>query len=170
MKSALILGISGQDGSYLAELLLRKNYTVYGGTRDVSNLNSYNLKSLNIADSVEIFSIDLKDFRSVYQLIKQLKPDEVYNLSGQTSVGLSFEQPLETFNSISISNLNLLEAMRMLDYPIKLYNAGSSECFGNTSSPANELSNLMPRSPYATAKASSIWQVSNYREAYKQKK
>ena len=106
------------------------------------------------------------DFRSILQTIKQSKPDEIYNLSGQSSVGLSFDQPVETFDSITVGTLNLLEAIRFSDNSIKFYNASSSECYGNSSIPADEDTPFMPRSPYAAAKAAAHWIVSNYREAY----
>ncbi|MDB5209472.1 MAG: NAD-dependent epimerase/dehydratase, partial [Sediminibacterium sp.] len=107
------------------------------------------------------------DFRSTLQTIIRIRPDEIYNLSGQSSVGLSFDQPVETFESISIGTLNLLEAIRFGDSPVRLYNAGSSECFGELGDqPADEETPFKPRSPYAIAKATAHWQVANYREAY----
>ncbi len=109
----------------------------------------------------------LNDFRSVLQTLVTVEPDEVYNLAGQSSVGLSFQQPVETMESISISTLNLLEAIRFTGKPIRLYNAGSAECFGeNDENPSTETSVFRPRSPYAVAKAAAFWQVANYREAY----
>jgi GDPmannose 4,6-dehydratase len=109
----------------------------------------------------------LTDFRSVLQVLSKIQPDEVYNLAGQTSVGLSFEQPVETLESIATGTLNLLEVIRFLGKPVKLYNASSSECFGDLSkSGANENTPFHPRSPYAVAKATAFWQVANYREAY----
>ncbi len=167
MKKALIIGISGQDGSYLAEFLLKKGYSVVGASRDAFMCPFSNLKHLGIRESVEVESVSLNDFRSVFQTLKKNQPDEVYNLAGQSSVALSFEQPVETFESISVANLNLLEAIRFLEKPIRLYNAGSSECFGNTEeTPANEMFPFRPRSPYAVAKAAAFWEVANYREAY----
>lgn len=166
-KRALIIGISGQDGAYLAELLLAKNYEVYGSSRDAMASSFQNLASLGIRDRVHLLSISLNDFRSVLQALNQIKPDEIYNLGGQSSVGLSFEQPVETFESISVGVLNLLEAVRILGMSAKLYNAGSSECFGNTNGePATEQTLFAPRSPYAVAKAAAFWQLANYREAY----
>lgn len=166
-RKALIIGISGQDGSYLAELLLKKGYHVTGTSRDASVSSFSNLSKLGISEKVDLRSMSLNDFRSVLQVLKSVKPDEIYNLAGQSSVGLSFEQPVETFESISVAVLNLLEAMRFLDMPTRLYNAGSSECFGNTKGePANEKTLFQPRSPYAVAKAAAYWQVDNYREAY----
>jgi GDPmannose 4,6-dehydratase len=166
-RTALILGISGQDGSYLARLLLQKGYRVVGSSRDAQMSQFLNLIRLNIRDQVEVESASLNDFRSVLQILKKVRPDEVYNLAGQSSVGLSFDQPVESFESISIGTLNLLEAIRFLEAPIKIYNAGSSECFGNTDGhPADEQTPFRPRSPYAVAKAAAFWQMANYREAY----
>ena len=166
-KKALILGVSGQDGSYLAQLLLNKSYTVIGTSRDAMLSPFYNLKRLGIFDNILTESVSLNDFRSVLQVLKKYEPDEVYNLSGQSSVGLSFEQPVETYESISIAVLNLLEAIRFLDLSTRIYNASSSECFGNTNGqPAKEDTPFHPRSPYAVAKSAAFWQVSNYREAY----
>jgi len=166
-KKALIIGISGQDGAYLAKLLLGKGYEVYGTSRDAQTSLFSNLSCLGIKDQINFESVSPNDFRSVLQVLMKVKPDEVYNLAGQTSVGLSFQQPVETIESISKGTLNLLEAMRLVDRQIKLYNAGSSESFGDTGGlPANENTPFRPRSPYAVAKASAHWQVANYREAY----
>jgi GDPmannose 4,6-dehydratase len=166
-KSALICGISGQDGSYLSQLLLIKGYTVWGTSRDAQGSALGNLKKLGVFGQVKLISMVPEDFRSVYMAIKASNPDEVYYLAGQSSVGLSFEQPAETIQSVVIGTLNILEAIRMADKDIRLYNAGSSECFGDThGQPANELTPFHPRSPYAVAKASAYWLVNNYREAY----
>lgn len=166
-KRALILGISGQDGAYLAGFLLNKGYRVSGSSRDAQMSSFSNLLRLGLRDSVELLSVSLNDFRSVLQGLKETRPDEVYNLAGQSSVGLSFEQPVESFESISIGTLNLLEAIRFLETPTRVYNAGSSECFGNTQGrPADESTPFRPRSPYAVSKAAAFWQMANYREAY----
>ena len=167
MKTALICGISGQDGSYLAKLLLEKHYRVVGTSRDAQTATFKNLCTLGIRDEVETHSMTLTDFRSVLQTLQQYEPDEIYSLAGQTSVGLSFDQPVETFESITVGTINLLEALRFTQMPARLYNAGSGECFGNTDGqPANEQTAFRPRSPYATAKAGACWAVANYREAY----
>ncbi|MBF2048269.1 MAG: GDP-mannose 4,6-dehydratase [Leptolyngbya sp. IPPAS B-1204] len=167
MKTALICGISGQDGAYLAQLLLSKGYTVCGTSRDAQMSTFRNLVRLGIRDRVKTCSMALNDFRSVLQVISKIQPDEIYNLAGQTSVGLSFELPVETMESITLGTLNLLEAIRFIGAPIKLYNAGSSECFGDTgTTAASETTPFRPRSPYAVAKAAAFWQVANYREAY----
>ena len=167
VKTALIFGISGQDGTYLARFLLGKGYEVVGTSRDAQISSFSNLIRLGLRDRVEVESVALNDFRSVLQVLKRIQPDEIYNLAGQTSVGLSFGQPVESFESISIGTLNLLEAIRFLEKPVKIYNAGSSECFGNTQGhPADETTPFYPRSPYAVAKAAAYWQVANYRDAY----
>ncbi|MEQ8380832.1 MAG: GDP-mannose 4,6-dehydratase [Coleofasciculus sp. A1-SPW-01] len=167
MKKALICGISGQDGAYLAKLLLNEGYSVCGTSRDAQMSSFQNLVRLGIRDQVKLESAALTDFRSVLQVLKKNQPDEVYNLAGQSSVGLSFEQPVETLESISIGTLNLLEAIRFTGEPIKFYNAGSSECFGDIGTEAaDETTPFRPRSPYAVAKSAAFWQVANYREAY----
>ncbi|MBX7205280.1 MAG: GDP-mannose 4,6-dehydratase [Bacteroidia bacterium] len=166
MKRALICGISGQDGSYLADFLLSKGYEVYGTSRD-AQINPFSgLQRLGIKEKVSLLSMTQTDFRSVLQTIKNTNPAEVYNLAGQTSVGLSFEQPVETFETVTVGTINLLEAIRFLNPAIKFYNASSSECFGNTDEPATEDTPFRPRSPYAAAKAAAHWIVANYREAY----
>lgn len=167
MKTALICGVTGQDGAYLAKLLLEKGYDVYGGSRDAQMSSCRNLIRLSIESGVKLVSVSINDFRSVLQTILKIKPDEIYNLAGQSSVGLSFEQPVETLESISVGTLNLLEAIRFSNLPVRFYNAGSSECFGDTGTEAaNELTPFRPRSPYGVAKAAAFWQVANYREAY----
>ena len=166
-RTALICGISGQDGGYLAKLLLDKGYRVVGTSRDAQMSGFGNLQRLQIRDRVEVASMAMNDFRSVLNVLAKYQPDEIYNLAGQSSVGLSFEQPVETLESISVGTLNLLEGMRFLNHEIRLYNAGSSESFGDTGgNPANESTPFRPRSPYAVAKATAFWEVANYREAY----
>ncbi|MGL5192584.1 MAG: GDP-mannose 4,6-dehydratase [Chroococcales cyanobacterium] len=167
MKKALICGISGQDGAYLAQLLLSKGYRVCGTSRDAQMSSFRNLTRLGIREQVKLESMSLTDFRSVLQILTKIEPDEVYNLAGQSSVGLSFEQPVETLESIATGTLNLLEAIRFTGKTIKFYNAGSSECFGDTGDrAADETTPFRPRSPYAVAKATAFWEVANYREAY----
>jgi GDPmannose 4,6-dehydratase len=165
-RRALIFGISGQDGALLARLLLAKGYEVFGASRDAGTQSFARLQRLGVRDRVETVSVSLQDFRSVLQAIARIRPDEIYNLAGQSSVGLSFDQPVETFDSIGVATLNLLEAIRFHDAAIRLYNACSSECFGNTPLPADENTPMRPRSPYAVAKAAAFWQVANYREGY----
>jgi len=164
---ALICGIGGQDGAYLARLLLEKGYEVWGTSRDAQMTEFRNLKVLQLAHSVNFCSMAPTDFRSVLTVLTKSMPDEVYFLSGQSSVGLSFEQPAETLESITVGTLNMLEAIRFLGGKIRLYHASSSECFGDVGqNPANETTPFHPRSPYAVAKASAHWLVANYREAY----
>ena len=165
-KKALICGVSGQDGAYLAQLLLGKGYQVFGASRDAQVASFGNLTRLGIRDRVALDSVSLIDFRSVLQALMKIQPDEVYNLAGQSSVGLSFQQPVETLESIAQGPLNLLVAIRVTGRTIRLYNAGSSECFGDTDLPADESTPFRPRSPYAVAKAAAFWEVANYREAY----
>ena len=166
-RRALICGVGGQDGAYLAQLLLSKGYEVVGTSRDANMINRDGLRSLGIEDKVRVVSMAGNDFRSVLQTLTRTAADEVYNLAGQTSVGLSFEQPVEAIESISIGTLNLLEAMRFTGRPIRFYNAGSSECFGDTGTQrASENTPFRPRSPYAVAKVCAHNLVANYRESY----
>lgn len=166
-KTALICGVSGQDGAYLAQLLLSKGYLVCGTSRDAQMSSFKNLVRLGIRDQVKLESMSLNDFRSVLQILTKIQPEEVYNLAGQSSVGLSFHQPVETLESVTVGTLNLLEAIRFTGRPIKLYNAGSSECFGDIGTKAaDETTPFRPRSPYAVAKAAAFWEVANYRDAY----
>ena len=163
----MVTGISGQDGSYLAKLLLQNGYEVYGTSRDAQISPFHNLDRVGIRKDVQLASVALNDFRSVLQVLFKVQPDEIYNLAGQSSVSLSFEQPVETQESIYLGTLNLLEAIRFTGKAIKLYNASSSECFGDLGGqPATEETAFRPRSPYAVAKSAAFWQVSNYREAY----
>lgn len=164
---ALIFGVAGQDGSYLAELLLNKGYEIVGTSRDAMVASFSNLDRLGIRGRVQTTSMAINDFRSVLNVIQKYRPDEIYNLAGQTSVGLSFDQPVEAMESIAEGTLNMLEVIRFVDRPIRFYNAGSSECFGDTGEEAaNELTSFQPRSPYAVAKSSAHWLVRNYRESY----
>lgn len=164
---ALICGVGGQDGAYLSQFLLTKGYEVWGSSRDAQIATFHNLKVLGIAERVRYCSMAPTDFRSVLNALVQATPDEVYFLAGQSSVGLSFEQPVETLESISIGILNVLEAIRFLGGRIKLYHASSSECFGDVGQQAaSETTPFHPCSPYAVAKASAHWMVNNYREAY----
>lgn len=166
-RRALICGIGGQDGAYLAEFLLSKGYEVVGTSRDANMMSRVGLQSLGIEARVRVVSMAGNDFRSVLQTLSRVQPDEVYNLAGQTSVGLSFEQPVEAIESIATGTLNLLEAIRFSGRPIRFYNAGSSECFGDTGSvAATEDTPFRPRSPYAVAKVCAHNLVANYREAY----
>jgi GDPmannose 4,6-dehydratase len=166
-KTALIAGITGQDGAYLSHYLLRSGYRVIGTSRDAQMCDVSRLDRLGVLGDIELVSLAPTDFRSVLKVVSSAEPDEIYNLSGQTSVGLSFDQPVECMDSILAATLNLLEVIRYLGGPIRFFNAGSSECFGDVgNTPAREETPLHPRSPYAVAKAASFWQVSTYRDAY----
>src|SRR5712691_4826869 len=166
--SALILGASGQDGAYLAELLVRRGLDVHGTSRDKEVSGYVGLRRLGIYDRVTVHSAVLSDFRSVVTVLNDIRPALIFNLAAQSSVGLSFEQPVETIDSIMHGTINVMEAMRFLALDAKFYNAASSECFGNTTKeqPADETTMFSPRSPYAVGKAASFWAVANYREAY----
>jgi len=166
-KKALIIGITGQDGAYLAKHLLSKGYEVTGSSRDVMASAFNNLTTLGIRSQVKLISVSINDFRSVFNAIQASAPDEIYNLAGQTSVGLSFDQPVEAIESIAIGTLNILEVIRLLSKQVRFYNAGSSECFGDTGdTPANEQTTFAPRSPYAVAKSTAKWLINSYRESY----
>ena len=166
-KKALIFGISGQDGAFLAKLLISKGYEVHGTSRDAEMNNFSSLNELKIKEFIEFHSVSLTDFRSVLKVLEKVSPDEIYNLSGQSSVGLSFEQPVETLESIAIATIHILESMRFLGGDFLFYNASSSESFGDTGGlAANETTPFNPKSPYGVAKASAFWQVANYRDSY----
>jgi GDPmannose 4,6-dehydratase len=166
--AALILGASGQDGAYLADLLIRRGLDVHGTSRDKKVSAYAGLRKLGILDRVTLHSAMLNDFRSVVTVLNNVRPAFIFNLAAQSSVGLSFEQPVETIDSIMHGTINVMEAMRFLALDAKFYNAASSECFGNTSRehPAVETTRFSPRSPYAVGKAASFWAAANYREAY----
>jgi GDPmannose 4,6-dehydratase len=166
VKRALVIGISGQDGAYLARLLLAKGYEVHGSSREQETGTFANLRRLGIRERVTLHSAHPADFSSVMSLLLGLPVDEIYNLSGQSSVAASFRHPLETFDSITVATMNLLECLRRLGRPVRFYNAGSSEIFGNTPSPADETTPFNPRSPYGIAKVAAHHAVANYREAY----
>lgn len=166
-QTALIPGVTGQDGAYLARHLLQLGYRVVGTSRDCQTCNLERLQRLGIMAELELCSLVPNDFRSVLKVVSLVQPDEIYNLSGQTSVGLSFDQPVECMESISGATLNFLEVLRYLGAPTRFFSAGSSECFGDTASgPADEQTPFQPRSPYAVAKSTAFWKVANYREAY----
>jgi len=168
MKKALIIGISGQDGSYLAQFLLKKGYKVFGTTRDDKESNLQNLARLQIREQVEIFQLDLLNLASLASLFNQIDPDEVYNLAGQSSVAVSFEKPKETLESIVTATINILEAIKNTNKNIKLFSAGSSECFGDTNGIAcKETTPFKPGNPYGIAKACAFWEVDCYRKAHK---
>jgi GDPmannose 4,6-dehydratase len=166
-KIAIITGITGQDGAYLAQLLIKENYTVIGLTRSYNNFSISNFKYLNIDDKIKIEECDLLDFSSIIKILLKYKPVEFYNLAAQSSVSISFEQPIGTFNFNTQSVLNILESIRILKLDTKVYQASSSEMFGFVESlPITEITPLHPLSPYAISKASGYWIGVNYRESY----
>lgn len=165
-KVALIFGISGQSGAYLAHLLLSKDYEVHGTSRDCERASFESLRRIGCKDKVHLHSVALSDARNIYKIIDKTRPDEIYNLAGQSSVALSFDQPIETFDSNAVGTLNILECLRDHQLSSRLFNAVSTDCFGETLQPADELSAMQPRSPYAMAKAAAFWAVSSYRQSY----
>jgi GDPmannose 4,6-dehydratase len=166
-KTALITGITGQDGSYLAQLLIDKNYRVVGAVRRASTLNLPRLAALNLADRVELRTLDIQDFASMMRLIEAVAPDEIYNLGGQSSPQASFQQPLYTGQTAGLGILQLMEAVRLTNPQIRIFEAASSEIFGFGSKQAvSEAHDFHPRSPYGVAKLFAYWSVVNYREAY----
>jgi GDPmannose 4,6-dehydratase len=167
MKKGLITGVTGQDGAYLSKILLEKGYKVYGTIRNSITPRSRNLELLGIERSIELIPADLLDLSNVIRLLERIKPDEIYNLASQSSVGLSFEQPIGTVEFNIMSTMNLLEAIRILPFNAKFYQASSSEMYGKASElPVTEKTALHPVSPYAVSKAASHWMTVNYREAY----
>lgn len=167
MKVVFITGITGQDGSYLASLLLKKDYKVIGITRSSHNQKSPRLKYLGIDNDVIIEECDLLDFSAIVKLIKDYNPDEIYNLAAQSSVASSFKQPIGTLQYNITSVLNLLEAIRLTNTNAKFYHAASSEMYGKVSNlPITTNTPMHPLSPYAISKATSYWSVINYRESY----
>jgi GDPmannose 4,6-dehydratase len=167
MSIAIITGITGQDGAYLAKLLLIKGYRVIGVTRNNHSLNKSKLDYLKIDSEVEIYECDLSDFSSVIKMFNIYNPKEVYNLAAQSSVGLSFSQPIGTIQYNIVSVLNLLEAIRLVSPETKLYQASSSEMYGKVKNLPVKISTPMhPLSPYAISKCTAHWIVVNYRESY----
>lgn len=166
-KTALVTGISGQDGAYLAQLLLGHQYKVIGVIRDRNISDLSGLDYLGIRQDVEIIESDLGNYQAVQTLLKKHLPHEVYNLAAQSSVSVSFKQPIETFSFNTISVYNFLEAIRNLDLSIKFYQASSSEMFGDVGHlPITEDTEFHPKSPYAVSKAAAHWACVNYRESY----
>lgn len=167
MKTALITGITGQDGAYLAQFLLERDYKVVGLTRSYNYVNFDNFKYLNINGKITIEECDLLDFSSIIKNLLKYKPSEFYNLAAQSSVGISFEQPIGTINYNTQSVLNILESVRLLKLDTKVYQASSSEMYGQVKHlPVSETTPLHPLSPYAISKASGYWIGVNYRESY----
>lgn len=167
MKTAIITGISGQDGPYLAKLLLEKGYKVIGTVRSYRCANSKNFEYLGIQNEVLIEELDLLDMANVIKIIQKYKPDEIYNLAAQSSVGLSFDQPLGTFSFNTTSVNNLLESIRLFSSATKLYQASSSEMYGRVKTMPITLETPMhPISPYGVSKMASYFMVTTYRESY----
>lgn len=165
---ALIIGITGQDGSYLANLLINKGYEVYGASRDPLNSNKTNLERLGIKNKITLLTTSINDFRSLIISLENSNPSIVFHLAGQTSVGLSFKLPFEAVDSIAVSTLNLLEAVRFFNNKTKIFIPCSSDCYGMTTqlNPATESSPLNPMSPYGVAKSTSYFLARNYRSSY----
>jgi len=167
MKTAIITGISGQDGSYLAKFILEKGYKVVGTVRSSRYANTKNFEYLGIEDQIIVEELDLLDMANLIRIIQKYNPDEIYNLAAQSSVGLSFEQPLGTFSFNTTSVNNLLEAIRLFNPSTKLYQASSSEMYGKVNSMPITLETPMhPLSPYGVSKMASHFMVTTYRESY----
>jgi GDPmannose 4,6-dehydratase len=169
MKKAVITGITGQDGAYLAELLLAKGYTVFGAYRRTSSVNFWRLEELGIArhPALKLVDFDLTDLPAAIRLLQQARPDEVYNLAAQSFVAVSFEQPITTAEITGIGAVHLLEAIRIVDPGIRFYQASTSEMFGKAQAiPQDESTPFYPRSPYGAAKLYAHWMTVNYRESY----
>jgi len=164
MKIALITGITGQDGSYLSEYLLEKGYEVHGLKRRSSSFNTDRID--HILDKLQLHYGDLTDSSSIISIINSCRPDEIYNLGALSHVRISFDQPVYCHETIAVGTLNILEAVRRLGLKSKIYQASSSEMYGDMPVPQNEDTPFRPRSPYACAKACAFNQVVNYREAY----
>ena len=166
-RRALICGISGQDGAYLSKFLLDNNYEVWGTTRKLNLSNFSKLDALAVSSFVKIIKMTPHIYSSVMEAITKVCPNEIYYFSGQSSVANSFIQPVETFESITLGVINILEAIRITGQEIKFYNAGSSESFGGDNyDSCNEETAFNPQSPYAVAKSASAYQVKVYREVY----
>ena len=167
MKRALITGITGQDGPYLAKLLLEKGYEVYGLHRRSSTANFWRLDYLQIRDKVKIINGDLEDLSSLERAIEKSEPDEVYNLASQSYVAASWKQPIYTAEVTGVGVLRMLEAIRQTDPKIKFYQASSSEMFGKVQEiPQKETTPFYPRSPYGVSKVFGYWITVNYRESF----
>ena len=169
MKKALITGITGQDGAYLAALLLEKGYEVYGTFRRTSSVNFWRIEELGIQQHLNLHLVeyDLTDLGSSIALVQKVQPDEIYNLAAQSFVGVSFEQPTTTAQITGVGALNLLEAIRLVNRKIRFYQASTSEMFGKVQEiPQVESTPFYPRSPYGVAKLYAHWMTVNYRESY----
>ena len=166
MKKALITGINGQDGSYLSEFLIEKGYVVHGILKRNSVAENQTARLDNVYNKIQLHYGDLTDMSSLISIIQKVMPDEIYNLAAQSHVRISFDQPIYTSQVTGIGTLNLLEAVKLIKPNTKIYQASSSELYGSTPPPQNELTPFHPRSPYGAAKIFSYWSTVNYREAY----
>jgi len=167
MKKALITGITGQDGAYLAKFLVGKGYKVYGTYRRSSTRNFWRLHYLDVKKDIELIPLDLIDQTSIMQAIMQVQPDEVYNLAAQSFVGVSFESAIATAEVSGLGVTRFLDSIRLINPNIKFYQASTSEMYGNAAQPQSENTPFEPASPYAAAKLYAHWIVKNYREGYK---
>jgi len=166
-KRALITGITGQDGAYLAKLLLDKGYKVFGAARRASEMNVSKLQQTGAYEDIECVSMELQEMTNILRTVEKVRPDEVYNLAAQSFVGASFEMPVYTSDITALGPLRILEAIRQVNPKIKFYQASSSEMFGQVQAvPQNEKTPFYPRSPYAVAKLYGHWITVNYRESY----
>ena len=169
MKKAIITGITGQDGAYLAQLLLDKGYNVYGTYRRAASVNFWRIEELGIRNNpnLHLVEFDLIDQSNAIRIINEIEPDEIYNLAAQSFVGVSFEQPIATAHITGLGTLHLLEAIRIINPKIKFYQASTSEMFGKVQEiPQKETTPFYPRSPYGVAKLYAHWMTINYRESY----
>ena len=169
MKKAIVTGVTGQDGAYLAELLLNKGYEVYGTYRRTSSVNFWRIEELGIQNhkNFHLVEYDLTDQANSIHMVSKINPDEIYNLAAQSFVGVSFEQPLATANITGLGCVHLLEAIRVVNPKIKFYQASTSEMFGLVQEiPQTEKTPFYPRSPYGAAKLYAHWMIVNYRESY----
>ncbi|MGY4517264.1 GDP-mannose 4,6-dehydratase [Lysobacter sp. HA18] len=169
MKKAIITGVTGQDGAYLAQLLLEKGYTVYGTYRRTSSVNFWRMEELGVTKhpNLHLVEFDLTDLGTTISLVQKTRPQEIYNLAAQSFVGVSFEQPSTTAQITGIGALHLLEAIRLIDPSIRFYQASTSEMFGKVQAvPQKEDTPFWPRSPYGVAKLYAHWMTVNYRESY----
>ncbi|MBC8488096.1 MAG: GDP-mannose 4,6-dehydratase [Bacteroidetes bacterium] len=167
MKKALITGITGQDGAYLSKFLIEKGYQVFGIIRNSPKTNIKRLQFLGIDDRVELIPASLLDLSNILRILKMIKPDEIYNLASQSSVGLSYDQPIYTIEFNTLSTLNMLEAIRLTELETRFYQASSSEMYGQVQSlPVTEDTPFHPVSPYGVSKASAHWICVNYRKSY----
>lgn len=169
MKTAIVTGVTGQDGAYLAQLLLGKGYSVFGTYRRTSSVNFWRIQELGIENhpDLNLVEYDLTDLSSSIRLLQKTEPDEIYNLAAQSFVGVSFDQPVTTAEITGVGAVNLLEAIRIVNPEIRFYQASTSEMFGKVQSvPQDETTPFYPRSPYGIAKLYAHWMTINYRESY----